>query len=454
MVCDKCFDYFAKEFGKKAVDVSEKFLEYKERAGLPRQVVDPRLIPADEYLTPEELESFRRTRTTASQKQPFPPRSPMRTTQPQTPPPPPPPPPPKRQPQYPPPVVHRERVEENRRVRTDVQGHTKKPIPRKPVPHPNTPKLRSSRSRPRAEELNSSRAQMYNDRVVHTIPENQVIEHGSNAPIDLSDLVDNEREHHIDNGQEISHGRALTSTPIQPIPLRRPPKESVRPRHERSDSSLIKRLHKAAETVAIAGYPQPEYRKSVDSIKSPRPANVSKPAIVPKLTKAPKVPAWRVDTPEPVAEGKPAQRDAEARSQSAMPLSRRRDSSSLQGPPTATFFRASPSSDSLNSTLKRASSQEILSIPPPPRTAGVQNFRERGVPSVEYMEKERRESQDDLEQYQPGHNSMLVSMSTPSPSYSCAVQSCFCGEYEAEDKICPSCRARRRLEKDLKAGWI
>ncbi|KAI2619661.1 hypothetical protein GGR54DRAFT_639985 [Hypoxylon sp. NC1633] len=193
--------------------------------------------------------------------------------------------------------------------------------------------------------------------------------------------------------QPISHDRALTGTPLQPKPLR-----SNQFKDSSSDCSLVKRFTEVAKRSEVPGSPNPEPEEL------PR---------VPEIRAPPKVPSWRADTPPPII--------VEDRARSLAPRLRDRV-------PLATPLRTAPATA------------------PPPRTAGIRAptgvYREQGVASASFAERVGR------------RGSQLVLFRTPSPTFSCAVQSCFCTAEDTDDRVCPSCCARRRLERDLQMQWI
>ncbi|KAI1101513.1 hypothetical protein F4804DRAFT_315755 [Jackrogersella minutella] len=343
-------------------------------------------------------------------------------------------------PQQPQPVIHRNRQGDRHPSRSEARSKPtssnnpskRKPIPRKPVPvRSKESKARSPSPAIRRIKLSDPTTGMYSTESFQAIPEHTVLEHGTNQPIDLSDLVENDDTEYY-SYDPVPRGRALSRSPQQPIPLR---SRQVRkdPRHQPSDSSLVKRITKMAETMEFTGYPNLE-RRDMPS--------------VPKLTKAPKVPAWRKDTPHPAASSK----GKHARSQSALPISHMKEASSLRTAPATYVVRARASTDSLpggmTQTGPRSRENSYL---PPPRTAELRSFREQGIPSAAFL---REEINGEKIQTVHSGTAMLVSISTPSPSYSCAVQSCYCTPEDEDDQVCPSCRERRRLERELQMKWI
>ncbi|KAI0838033.1 hypothetical protein F5Y06DRAFT_59535 [Hypoxylon sp. FL0890] len=487
-VCNDCYEFFIRLFGRRiAYEVSERFLEYKEYRGMSKEAIDPADIPFRDYISSAELADIG-ARASRRTRQPYRATSPMRAARPRTPP---------IQPRQPPPVVHRSRHGERHASHSQAQPrsasntrHREKQVRRKPVPVPikeshthnstlaarevqhgyynveaqqnhNNRKPRQSRFREvftpdyanlevqqnrynedaqynqyreevRHSYYNSSSG---NAETIQTIVEYPVLEYKTDEPIDLTDLVDDEIDDYY--GEDLVYrGRALSRSPHQPIPLRS--KQVFKdPRQQPSESSLVRRITDMAETIRISGYSDHESEDvpSVPVIKNP-----------------PRVPHWRVDTPRPAMAAVGGSR---IRSQSAIPQPRKREveeASPLRTAPVTSFIRTSPSLDSLMNTAGRGRTQSREIVPiPPPRTAGLQNFRERGVPSALFLKEENNE----VEQ-QVIHESltMLVSISTPSPAYSCAVQACFCTPEDADDQICPSCRERRRLERDLSMKWI
>ncbi|KAI1141057.1 hypothetical protein F5Y05DRAFT_298059 [Hypoxylon sp. FL0543] len=487
-VCNNCYEFFVQVFGRRiAYEVSERFLEYKEYRGLSREAIDPSDIPFRDYISSAELATLG-ARGSRKTRQPFRAESPMRATRRPTPPP--------AQPRQPPPVVHRSRHGEHHATRSQAQplsaSTARRPkrnqVPQTPAPvrnrehqfhnttsiarevqqshygkeaqrsHPNR-KPRPSRFREMftpvyGEEVEyrrysgdaqhnhyeeEVRRSYYNGTKINaepipTVVEYPVREYETNEPIDLADLVDgNETDDYYDDEYELVHrGRALNSSPHQPIPLR-PRRAAKAPREQPSESSLVRRITDMAETIHIAGYSDHE-REEAPS--------------VPKIKKAPKVPHWRVDTPHPAVEAVGGSR---IRSQTAVPQPRMREALPLRTAPATSFIR-SPSTDSLKASpgRRRPQSQETVPIPPP-RTAGLQNFRERGVPSELFLQEENNEVEQQVAYPSP---TMLVSISTPSPAYSCAVQTCYCNLEDPDEQVCPSCRERRRLQGELSMKWI
>ncbi|KAI1185200.1 hypothetical protein F5B17DRAFT_432797 [Nemania serpens] len=81
-------------------------------------------------------------------------------------------------------------------------------------------------------------------------------------------------------------------------------------------------------------------------------------------------------------------------------------------------------------------------------------FKERGLPSESYLEAECRSAT--LARSPASSSSVLVSVSVPRRRYSCAVQSCYCDDRnaESEENKCPSCRERDISVKELNMTWI
>ncbi|KAI1460251.1 hypothetical protein F4805DRAFT_20746 [Annulohypoxylon moriforme] len=443
-VCSKCFEFFLNAFGRKAAyHVSKKFLEFKGNNGLSREVIDPSRVPPEAYISSAELATLDSS-TTYWRGQPFRPESPMRATRSQD--------LPSTDIQPPEPVVHRNRHGDRRQQRSKMRSKSpksskKKTIPRKPVPTKTKGKISKrdisppvlQRTVPNTALIPTGGSDFESFPV---ISDNTVVEHGTNEPIDLSDLVEDESADHLDHDM-IYHGRARNHSMHQtpPITLKQVLKDS---RPQLSTSSLVKKITTMAETTKIM---------SCSSSKKDLPS-------VPKLEKAPKVPAWRVETPSPEPESEPEPskgkyKGKQGRSKSALPLSRKRDLSPPPMPPipaTATYLvRAKASSESLKGPGD-ASLRDTLQIPPLPRTAGLGGFREKGIPSAAVMLKQNAGEQMPIAQ----SPTVLVSVSTPSPSYSCAVQSCYCSDApEGDDaQVCPSCLERRRLEPELQAKWL
>ncbi|KAI2634741.1 hypothetical protein GGS26DRAFT_522812 [Hypomontagnella submonticulosa] len=441
-VCSECYDFFVDSFGTRAAHhVSQRFLEFKEHRGLSKQALDPATVPREAYVSSYEIAIIQRAggRNT---NQPFRAVSPMRATPARA---------PLAEPQQPPPVVHRTRHSERSRpvcpIRAQLKSAStstsgKKPISRKPVPTRNQDsKAVISRPVPRGIQPSSYKATIRNRGVASAAVGGPVREHATGQPIDLTDLVDDAEPNSYYQYPPSARGRPLSHSPIQPMPRR--PSGTQRPRDQHSDCSLVKRITEAAETVEIAGYPNPD--------DSDLPS-------VPQIGKAPKIPAWRQDTPHPEAGVRDSRR---ARSYGDSLSPRRLEPLPLRTAP-ATFTRTKRSTESLTSRPARSPSRDVVPVPPV-RTSGVRvpnsahYYREQGVPSSAYLEESSNNDEDEEQQGRDGAYSppaMLVSISTPSPAFSCAVQSCFCDAEDADDDVCPSCLERRRLRRRLQGKWI
>ncbi|KAI1089506.1 hypothetical protein F5B19DRAFT_372823 [Rostrohypoxylon terebratum] len=448
-VCNRCFDFFFDTFGRRAAyHVSRKFLEYKENNGLRREVIEPEMVPPEAYISTGELASLD-PKSPYWRGQPFRLRTPMTATHPRDFPP-----TPVRPVREPEPVVHRNRHGDRRQLRSKSRSRfakrsKKAPIPRKPVPSrkiskrdislPILPKLPQD-----IEPLPTSGSDF---KSFPAIPDNAVLEHRTNEPLDLSDLIDDENDQ-------------LEGRPYSPRPPKAQGKELMRQRHKHSSrrgavyqeedptSFIAKKVTEAREPDQIMGIPNPEGR----GLPS-----------VPKLENAPKVPAWRADIPssEPSKPSKPSpsytavvdmqRRIQMGRSRSA-PLSRPTNLSpipSIRVPATATATYIVRSRRPSKATPVSTS----LQVPPLLRTAGLNGFLERGLPSAAVMREENNGGK-----VQSGENllDVLLSVSTLSPEYSCAVQSCYCSELAKGDdnQVCPSCLERQRLEPQLQAKWL
>ncbi|OTB12814.1 hypothetical protein K445DRAFT_14395 [Daldinia sp. EC12] len=434
-VCHDCMDYFAQEFGNKAAfPVSQKFLEYKFNKGINNQAVDPRTISYDEYITSQAslqklAENARVGETTRAREAEYTGEAGVDR---------------RRRPsqesstvpalkslnnslteiQQPPPVVHRNRHHDSslrRRRPQDVciEDATSKKrsigrsIRRKPVP------ARIESSHPASSEY------------LPAVPEMMVgcpsEERDSNTPIYPSNMVNDEF-----NYPPGARGRPLSGPLVQPKPIR-PRTKSKGIAQKESNCSLVQRITEQAETVEIDGY------------TSSRQGSVP---FIPILYHPPKVPTWRKDTPNPACGSVPEER----RTKRVSFVERCHfieEPKILTAP--ATFVRgAKPSVDSL--MVETGSSVVTVSIPPR-RAAGIHLpdsavfFKERGIPTIAYIEEDSQDGDHD-------DNSTLVSVSTPSPSFSCAVQSCFCNPDDPRDEGCPSCLERQRLEDKWQMQWI
>ncbi|KAI0384513.1 hypothetical protein F5Y04DRAFT_231042 [Hypomontagnella monticulosa] len=456
-VCDVCFQYFSGKFGVKAAHrVSQRFLEYKQHKGLSREVLDPAAVPREAYISQYEL--FVLSNSGRKDKnQPFRPVSPMRATQPRA--------PPIVEPQRPPPVVHRTRRHDRPQPSCPIKsrfspsgGTTSKkpPIPRKPVParKPISGAI-ISRPLPRGMQPGSYIAALRNREAASAGIKAPVREYETTRP------VENTEYNSYYQYPSVARGRPLSHSPLQPTPTR--PTRPTRPRQltrvaedqnvrdRASECSLVKRITEAAETVTINGYPVIEEGSEIS---------------VPRISKAPKIPAWRRDTPHPEAGSHDSRR---TRSDGHHTPPRRVEPMSLRTAP-ATFTRAKRSMDSLSSG-PRSGSRDVVPVPPI-RISGVRvpdsahYYREHGIPSSAYLtessnqDDEEEEEEEYRQKQQQGRDgaisppAMLVSISSPSPEFSCAVQSCFCNDEDDDDDVCPSCRERRRLRRELQMKWI
>ncbi|KAI5867828.1 hypothetical protein GGS23DRAFT_612976 [Durotheca rogersii] len=458
--------YFTKTFGGHAAPgVILKFLEYKDRRQ-PTKPVDPEMVPSEVYITAAELAQLGVGTDTMS-SQPFQQVSPMRTTQPRS--------LPLIHPQ-PSPAAHHSQTRERRRSRPKAQVKPSAPSARVPSHIARKPLRRSRNANARKTKNGPS--------IIHcSIPE---------VPEErrTSDAIRPELAGAAEDGP-LHHGIPLTGTPEQPVPYR--PRRSPRePHQEISACSLIERITKAAETIRITSHASSE---SDDDL-----------ARIPKLSAAPRVPRWRVATPHPtvphptvgthVRSDDDDDEDIRVQHEGAIPVlltpgtSAAHIASDIRTAPVRyACVRTAPSAASLTGVIEqvRARSADEIVIPPLPSAASgvhrpacqlrsdgsipsldaagrdpssceVAYFREHGVPPAAHLVEGNRSSSSGGSRHQsrtpltaPG---MLVTIRTPSPSYSCAVQSCFCTPSEADSKVCPSCRERRRLERELQMQWI
>ncbi|KAI0848201.1 hypothetical protein F5Y00DRAFT_239419 [Daldinia vernicosa] len=433
-VCHDCLDFFAGEFGKKAaIPVSQKFIEYKFNNGLQNQAIDPRTVHRDEYTTskaalrklaedaPEaenargaghakEAEIAAEAKITRGRRSL---RVPSTMSVPRV---------PNNSPvglRPPPPLVHRNRHQDQHRKRPKAQSVHTDAVPlrresvRKPVNRNHLPVLNeysyiiSAQDGPFTSEM-------------ATCP---VKEYGSNTPIDLSDLVSDDFDYPLS-----ARGRPPSGPPVQPKPIRPKTRSHDLPL-KRSDCSLVRRITEQAEELDLQSHPDHE-NESLPSLPT-----------FAKLQRAPKVPTWRKDTPAPAAGI--AGEERKIKSVSFAEALNIEHAPRIRTAP-ATFIRTKPSADSL--TVETGTLLDVVSIPPK-RVSGVRAtdsaafYYERGIPSTAYMEEKSQDGDND------DHSTMLVSISTPSPAFSCAVQSCFCNPEDSDDKVCLSCLERRRLER-------
>ncbi|KAI1648813.1 uncharacterized protein F4817DRAFT_55466 [Daldinia loculata] len=441
-VCHDCLDFFAEEFGKKAaIPVSQKFLEYKFNNGLYNQTIDPRTVHRDAYTISKaafqklaegateaknvtearhareaentaEAEITRRRRSLRVPSTMEVPRAPNNSPVGLRP---------------PPPLVHRNRHHDQHHKRPKAQPtHTdavssrrnsgQNSVNRKYFPVPNEYSyVISAETGPFVSEIGAG------------CP---VREYGSNTPIDLSDLVSDDFDYPLS-----ARGRPPSGPPVQPKPIR-PKTRSYDLPLKRSDCSLVQRITEQAEEFDVRSHPDHE-NETVSSLPT-----------FPKLQRAPKVPTWRKDTPAPAAGigGK----EKIVKSVSFAEALNTEHAPRIRTAP-ATFIRTKPSVDSL--MVETGTSLDVVSIPPK-RTSGVRAldsaifYHERGIPSTAYMEEKSQDGDND------DQSTMLVSISTPSPAFSCAVQSCFCNPEDSDDKVCLSCLERRQLERKWQMQWI
>lgn len=400
-VCSECFKYFVTVFGKEtAYYASRKFLEYKNDMGLSRQAINPGTISRESYITSAELDGIS-TDAAARSTQPLQVRSPIPVEHISIPP------PSKPRPLLPP-DVYQDALRERRLMQSEKKSNSTAPRVQETGPT----------ARQRLDRLDRANR---NARDGPARIENRSRNQNLEEPIGLLDPA---------NDNNFIRGRTQISMPYQPVPIRS--MEAPRdPLHKLSDSSLVKRITTMADTVQIAGYPSPESEGQPSA---------------PKLEQAPKIPGWRSDTFRPATPD-----EGHHGPTFACPTVPPRAAS-------ATCMRTVSSMDSLVSNEPRSHSVSNELVPVPAhRTAGIcvsssaRHYKEHGVPSAAYLEEE---SHEEKPRASNPPSAMLVSIKTPSPSYSCAVQSCFCSPEEEDDEVCPACRDRRRLEGELQMTWI
>ncbi|KAL7621338.1 hypothetical protein AAE478_008659 [Parahypoxylon ruwenzoriense] len=428
-VCSQCHEYFAKRFGRDAAPwVTQKFLEYKDR-WWQRKAIDPTTVPYGAYITSAELAQLGvRTAATVT-NQPFRPRSPMTVVTPWS--------APVTQLRPPPPIAQRGRIREH-------HGLQSKPQVKPPGPSSRPPNRIPRKPLPRSHAGGSKKAAAVPEPVYQP-----VVEYGTGEEINLTDLVSDAELEDDFEYNPIYRGRPLTRSPQQPT-ARHPKKTPKDPRQQQSGSSLVNRITEVAETIEIAGYPNPESRNFPS---------------VPKISVAPRVPSWRSDTPHPAAgvgsgSGGGIYRQIRYPSRTSTPFSHRAGVPALHSAPMRyVTVRTAPSVSSLTGIVEqvRTLSADDISIPPlrtPAPGSGIQRFRERGVPSALHLAEGNTSRHGETQQALSPTSGTLVTISTPSPSYSCAVQSCYCSPTDKDNKVCPSCRERRRLERELQMQWI
>ncbi|KAI1766117.1 hypothetical protein GGR53DRAFT_233518 [Hypoxylon sp. FL1150] len=318
-----------------------------------------------------------------------------------------------------------------------------------------------------------------------------------------------------DVDERILHGIPPRGTPEQPKALTA--KQAARERNPRptgSDCSLVKRFNEVAELTEAELREREEKttRQSEAAEVSPRTTDEnsrcgtktttvsrdSHPPRIPKLSPAPKVPSWRADTPRPelgtilignvpepedrhVGRGKSKARDKDkgrAPSVAVRPVPSTGPSPSpiLTSPSVAAPLRSAPLyvvcdgvSPLSGSALARASIRTPKSgassslMPPRRRTPGVSPmFQEKGLPTPSYLQQSfvmhRRAPPSGSNGGAGDRQSpppMLVAIREPESEYSCASQAaCWCEADDADADVCPACRERRRLERDLNMEWI
>ncbi|KAI0112914.1 hypothetical protein F4814DRAFT_326949 [Daldinia grandis] len=440
-VCHDCLDFFAEEFGKKAaIPVSRKFLEYKFNNGLHNQTIDPRTVPRDAYTISKAAlrklaqsatgaENTRETRhgretevaaeagITRGRRSL---RVPSTTAVPRT---------PNNSPvelRHPPPLVHRNRHHDQHHRRPKAQ----------PV-HPDTVTLRGKSVRKSLDREYMPFPSEYSYLIsaeagpfVSVVAGCPVKEYGSNTPIDLSDLVSDEFDY-----PPSARGRPPSGPPAQPQPIRPRTKSHHLPLKQ-SECSLIRRMTEQAEELDIQSHSDDE-NESLPNLPT-----------FPKLQRAPKIPTWRKDTPAPAASI--AGEERKVKSVSFAEALNIEHAPQIRTAP-ATFIRTKTSVDSL--MVETGTLLDVVSIPPR-RTCGVRApdsavfYHERGIPSTAYIEERSQDGDDDDE------STVLISISSPSPAFSCAVQCCFCNPEDSDDKVCLSCLERRRLERKWQMKWV
>ncbi|KAI1392159.1 uncharacterized protein F4822DRAFT_389793 [Hypoxylon trugodes] len=411
-VCNSCYEYFVTNFGEVAAHkVSQKFLEYKEYSGVHKDTIDPATIPHEAYVSPKELYKMGAPRAAAALQRATSGMSSSSTSVNRLHPSPPPLSPPA-------PVIPRSRHGD--RVSNPISRSTN-PI-----------------QRPRSHNRNSRTNLTIDEAARRNVLRNRYLDDGWSTA-NMAGWQEEEEEDRIDSPRTIEsddmnddravHGKTGDRALYQPEPRRTRP-----PIHEQpSSSSLVSRITKAAETVKIPGYARPS------SIR---------------ILAAPKIPTWRREVrfaDEVIEKGEKPRRKTPLSAPYVSSVSMA--SPSLPRSKSVTYLLRTPkSADSLQGSPNRRVSPCSPPVPPP-RTPRTSHFREHGIPTPAFLEKENNDSEMTLTPGTP--NDVLVSVSLPSPSFSCAVQSCFCKPGETDEaKKCPSCRARRRLERRLQMKWI
>ncbi|KAI1403178.1 hypothetical protein F4819DRAFT_506517 [Hypoxylon fuscum] len=446
--CSQCIEYFATLFGEEAAyEIGEKFLEYKERIGLRRRPIDPETIHHDEYITEDELVMLGARRIKVPFRNPPMSANPPRPHRPH------------RAPEFsharqvrkttlvdhpstirqPPPAVRRTRFREDLPERqatvkgdeTQVQAKprstksrgikhadredrdacqvqtrpliTRKPVPRRPVE--DVPLV----------TIPAMIYPLHENRTFNPVAPSYL----RGTPYDSHELQEYPQHH------QIRHGRALTCTPQQPRALR---SRDV-PKEQESQCSLVKRFTRLAE----------QEEESIDvGYSNPESSSLPK---VPHMSKAPKIPHWRHDTPHPNA-GLRKGKDIIPSSPSPI-LASMSVAAGLRSAPMY-VVHDQPSIESLRGDIRST-------VPPPRIASGSPDYREHGVPTAAHL---HDSIQVEYEQDRLSPPPKLVSVSTPSPAYSCATQACWCHPDDPDTDVCPACLERRRLGKTMQMQWI
>ncbi|KAI0172448.1 hypothetical protein GGR52DRAFT_544640 [Hypoxylon sp. FL1284] len=450
-VCDRCMDYFVVHFGEIAAhSVSEKFIEYKTFMGLHKKVVHPEAVAHECYLTEMFLQMAGATILRGGQ----PLMNPHEPTEDDA-----------ANPEewWALRKARRARAEGNAALHQhqvlETQTSTAPPRLPEPIVRPTSTKAfmaeqgtRGTRGAGAARPIHVGQSRgevpfVSIPAMVYQIPKH-LQSHGAAALPNMPQI--NEE---VD--QAILHGIPLSRTPHQPKPVST--KEARRrPTQKGSDCSLVKR-----------------FNKIVDKKPSDETIDIGYNQSVPKLTSAPKVPSWREGASSPNSEasgseagyqvtdrGKGKGKEKATSSQSSSPILA---ALSVALPPGSTPMYVVCDSPPPGEAPVRSS------VKPPTRREGGADgvadsmnnwFLEKGLAAPGFLNRSMKvknsagsiSSSESLCSSSPPPT--LVSISTPSPTFSYATQSCFCLPNDADHEVCPACRERRRLERELEIDWL